>query len=275
MRLPLVLVDGQPVDPLAPAIPAVDLGFVRGVGVFEAVRVHQGTPFALHRHLDRLAQSASANGTPLAPRGDLERWCTHLAAEGKDCVIRLIATPGSPFGAPPSTVLIAEPVPPVLATYRFAVIAAPWHPAGAPWRLAGAKTISYGPNLQATEEAKAAGFDDAILVSRDRIVLEGPTSSVGWVSDGSLVLPDLSLGVLDSITRQLAVELADDLGIAHHTAVTPIDTLLSADEVLVLSTVKGVRPVVQVDDTHFDVGPVAERLMEAWARMVASPRADR
>lgn len=264
-----MLIDGEWIDPLAPAIAAVDLGLVRGVGVFEAVRVHDGIPFVLARHLDRLERSAAANGTPLAPRTDLEHWCRAMASTAGDCVLRLIATPGSQYGSPPRTVVMGEPVPEVLDAYRYAVIKAPWHPAGADWVLSGAKTISYGPNLAATEEARARGFDDAILVSRDRIVLEGPTSSVGWVSDGSIVLPDLSLGVLDSITRQVALELADELGIPHHTAITPIDTLLAADEVLVLSTVKGVRPVVEVDGRHFEPGPVAGRLMAAWDGMVA------
>ncbi len=272
MNLPLLLIDGEWVDPLAPAVAAVDLGLIRGIGVFEAVRVHDTVPFALDRHLDRLARSAAANGTPLVDRPDLEHWCRQVAAAAGDGVLRIVATPGSPYGSPPRTVIIGEPVPEVHDTYRFAVVAAPWHPAGAVWPLAGAKTISYGPNMAATEEAKARGYDDAILVSREGIVLEGPTSSVGWVSDGAIVLPDLSLGVLDSITRQVALELADALGIPHHTASTPIDTLLAADEVLVFSTVKGVRPVVEVDAHRFEVGPVARRLMEAWDGMVAGLR---
>jgi branched-subunit amino acid aminotransferase/4-amino-4-deoxychorismate lyase len=269
MNLPILLIDGEWVDPLAPSIAAVDLGLIRGVGVFEAVRVHDTVPFALDRHLDRLERSAAANGTPLAPRADLERWCRHVATAAVDGVLRLVATPGSPYGSPPRTILVAEPVPEVLDAYRFAIVSAPWHPAGAVWPLSGAKTISYGPNMAATEEARARGFDDAILVSREGIVLEGPTSSVGWVSDGAIVMPDLSLGVLDSITRQVALELADALGIPHHTASTPIDTLLAADEVLVCSTVKGVRPVVEVEAHHFEVGPIARLLMEAWDGMVA------
>ncbi|NND84000.1 MAG: hypothetical protein HKN46_02515 [Acidimicrobiia bacterium] len=272
MSLPLVLIDGEPIDALAPAVAPVDLGLIRGVGVFEAVRVHDTVPFALDRHLDRLSRSATANGTPLADRADLERWCRQLAATARDGVLRLVATPGSPYGSAPRTILIAEPVPEVLDSYRFATVAAPWHPAGAEWVLSGAKTISYGPNMAATEEAKARGFDDAILISRDGIVLEGPTSSVGWVSDGAIVLPDLSLGVLDSITRRVALELAESLGIPHHTAATPIDTLLSADEVLVMSTVKAVRPVVEVDGNHFEVGPIARQLMDAWDGMVAGLR---
>ena len=51
-------------DPTAPALPVTDHGFTVGDGVFEAVKVVDGRPFALTRHLDRLA--ASARGLGLA-----------------------------------------------------------------------------------------------------------------------------------------------------------------------------------------------------------------
>src|SRR5688500_18284825 len=48
----------------APAIAVSDHGFTVGDGVFEAVKVVAGRPFALSRHLDRLARSARGLGLP-------------------------------------------------------------------------------------------------------------------------------------------------------------------------------------------------------------------
>src|SRR3954451_5926865 len=51
-------------DPETPAVAVTDHGFTVGDGVFEAVKIVDGQPFALTRHLDRLARSA--RGHPLA-----------------------------------------------------------------------------------------------------------------------------------------------------------------------------------------------------------------
>src|SRR3954454_14988440 len=51
-------------DPAAPAITVSDHGLTVGDGVFEAVKVVDGTPFALSRHLTRLARSAAGLGPP-------------------------------------------------------------------------------------------------------------------------------------------------------------------------------------------------------------------
>ena len=51
-------------DPEAPAIGVTDHGLTVGDGVFEAIKVVDGQPFALTRHLERLARSAAALGLP-------------------------------------------------------------------------------------------------------------------------------------------------------------------------------------------------------------------
>src|SRR5690606_16147085 len=51
-------------DPEGPALAVTDHGFTVGDGVFEAVKVVAGMPFALTRHLERLARSAEGLGLP-------------------------------------------------------------------------------------------------------------------------------------------------------------------------------------------------------------------
>ncbi len=270
-----VLIDGVEVDPATATISVLDLGLVRGIGVFEAIKVYDGHPFTLGPHLDRLERSAAANGTPLAPRDRLEAWCREAGRLGGDAILRVLATPGGPDAgvAPPRTVVLVEDLPDLPTTFRLGTVVAPWHPAGAVWGLAGAKTLSYGPNMHATEEARSAGFDDALLLSADGIVLEGPTASVGWVTDGAIVFPSLDLGVLASVTRIVAEELAAEAGYPVVHGRFTLDELHTADEVLVLSTVKEVAPVVAIDDWHIPPGPVAAELARRFAQRVAAEAA--
>src|SRR5215213_10078269 len=51
-------------DPAAPSVTVRDHGFTVGDGVFEAVKIVDGQPFALTRHLDRLVRSARGLGLP-------------------------------------------------------------------------------------------------------------------------------------------------------------------------------------------------------------------
>ena len=57
-----VWVDGAVVDVATASVSAFDHGLTVGDGVFETLRVYDGTPFALRRHLDRLATSATGLG---------------------------------------------------------------------------------------------------------------------------------------------------------------------------------------------------------------------
>ena len=56
-------IDGRLLDdPTAPAISVFDHGLTVGDAVFEAIKVVDGQPFALRRHLDRLHRSAAGLG---------------------------------------------------------------------------------------------------------------------------------------------------------------------------------------------------------------------
>ena len=73
-----VLIDGEPADAEDASISGLDVGFQRGYGCFEALRVYDGAIFRLGPHLDRLASSAAKLHIPVPDRDDLANWCTDL-----------------------------------------------------------------------------------------------------------------------------------------------------------------------------------------------------
>jgi 4-amino-4-deoxychorismate lyase len=132
------------------------------------------------------------------------------------------------------------------------------------WDLAGAKIISYAPNLAATRRAQTEGFEDALLVTVDDLVLEGPTFAVAWVVDGVLETPTLELGILDSITRRVVLEEAIHLGLDVVEGTWGIDRIDDASEVMAMSTIREVQPVVSIGDMFLEPGTVTERLGDAF-----------
>jgi branched-subunit amino acid aminotransferase/4-amino-4-deoxychorismate lyase len=163
-------------------------------------------------------------------------------------------------------VVIHHPLPTLRPSVRLWPVTAPWHPAGRGWRLAGAKTLSYAPNTSATREAIAAGFDDAVLVSEDGTVLEGPTFSVAWVVDGVVETPPLALLILESITRRVVLECAAEEGMEVRQTMTGLARLAVATETMVWSTVREVTPVTAVGERTYPAGEVSRRLLEAFHR---------
>ena len=258
-RVP-ILRNGRPVSS---SISIFDPIVGRGDGCFEAFRSYEGRPFGLAEHLERLARSAAAMDIPLPPIPYIGEWARRAAAEQGDGVVRIYASAGTEEEGP-SLYVMAAPLPEIEPDYRLLAVDAPWHPAGADWELAGIKTLSYAPNMAATRVAQAAGFDDALLISRDGLVLEGPTSSVLWAVDGVIETPSLDLGILASVTRRIALSHARRYGIEVCEGRYPLARLSDADEVATLSSGREVKPVLAVGKLTFELGPLTALLAGAY-----------
>jgi branched-chain amino acid aminotransferase len=161
-----------------------------------------------------------------------------------------------------------EQLPALPKSVRLDLLDAPWHADGQVSELTGAKTLSYGPNLAATIEAKSKGFDDAALIGNGGVVLEGPTFSLGWVQGGVLFTPSLDSHILESITREATLEAADRVGVEVSIGRFHSDALLGSDEVFVMSTVREVMSVTAVADVDFEPGAVTARLADAFGELV-------
>lgn len=263
MRAHVVLVDGEPDG----SVPATDSSILRGDGCFEAIRCYGGRLFRAEDHLDRLERSASALGLTVPDRQDLRAWMAKSVEGRGDCVVRVVLTRGSAVpGIRPRgmCIVVSHPLPEPVGEVRLWPVTAPWHPAGRTWELAGVKTTSYAPNLAASRRAVEMGATDALLISDEGLVLEGPTFSVGWVSGGRVVTPALSLGILDSITRRVLAEIHPDVEEVE----AVLEEVLAADEVFVMSTIKEVAPVMAVGERSFAAGRTTAELAQRFRALV-------
>jgi branched-subunit amino acid aminotransferase/4-amino-4-deoxychorismate lyase len=266
-----VIIDGHPVDPQRARISVFDWGLLRGDGIFEAVRSYRGRLFRLDAHLVRLRRSAELMQLQLPDLSEIAAWARAVAADGHECTVRILVTRGGSepdVDSPGRVVVLWEPAPDPIPSVSVRPVSAPWHSAGLAWELMGAKTLSYAPNMSAWRVARAEGFNDALLLSRDGFVLEGPTFSIGWAVDGTIETPALDLGILASITRTVAFEEAAGLGLRVEEGRFTLDRVLEADEVFALSTLKEVKPVDRVGATVFEAGPITGKLAAAYRARV-------
>jgi branched-chain amino acid aminotransferase len=252
-------------DATAPAIRVSDHGFTVGDGVFEAVKVLDGRPFALTRHLERLVNSARGLGLP-DPDLDQVRHgvATVLAdqplARGR---LRITYTGGdAPLGsgrgdAAPTLVVVAAPLPD--AATEVGVVTVPW-PRNERGAVAGLKTTSYAENVVALAHAAERGASEAIFANLAGNLCEGTGSNVFYVVDGELRTPTLDSGCLAGITRALLLEWFGAREVDE-----PVEVLGRAEEIFLASTTRDVQPVRRCDDRDLgDPGPVTTRAAAVW-----------
>ena len=253
----IVSVDGRRSPTSEAVIPLKDDGLYRGDGVFEVVRLYEGVPFALGEHLDRLERSAEQIHLPIERAALEDEIDALLAAHGDgDAQVRIVMTRGG------RRIAAIEPLPDLGPSVSLATVT--YSPSVI---LTGAKTLSYGANMQATRLAKEAGADEAVLVRPDGIVLEPPTSTIFWVGDdGVLRTPHLPAGILDSITRRRLLEILDGVEEGDYS----LSELLAAREAFLASSIREVQPVSSVDGHELDRhGSRTQEAREAFDNLIA------
>lgn len=281
--LPMLWVDGVRVDPAARHLSALDRGFMLADGLFETMRVYNGTIFRLDRHLARLTAGARTLGIcPPTELADMIAEAMHAAraagiAEAcvRCTVSRGLSGPGvlAPPEVPPTSVLVLCAVPSFAPTIYSEGLAAhivtgrrnEWSP------TSGVKTLSYTDAVVAALEARRAGADEAILLDTAGHISETPTSNIFVCIGGALRTPPRSCGILPGITREAVMELAPSLGLEVAEPVVTEADLFGAAEVFVTSSLREVAPVVRVNGRPIGsgvVGPVTRRIMDAYAALV-------
>ena len=271
-----VWVDGAVVEADEARVSVFDHGLTVGDGVFETAKVVDGVPFALTRHLDRLASSASGLGLTPPDDGALRDAVGATLAANADAVaagplrLRITLTGGtSPLGsdrgqAGPTLVVALAPLTAWAPTAKVVVV---------PWTrneraaTAGLKTTSYADNVVALAHAKAHGGTEAVLANTAAMLCEGTGSNVFLVLAGELVTPPLSSGCLAGVTRALV--LASTGAVERD---VPLGALLEADEVFLTSSTRDVQAVHAVgDDAYGDApGPLTRQVAATFAERSAA-----
>lgn len=264
-------VNGQLLDdPNGPAIAVSDHGFTVGDGVFEAIKVIDGQPFALTRHLNRLATSARGMGLPEVALDEVRRGVGAVLADQRLPLgrVRVTYTGGeAPLGSgrgdkPPTLVVVVDAMRPRAGT--TSVVTVPW-PRNERGALAGLKSTSYGENVVALAYAAARGANEAVFANLAGNLCEGTGSNVFYVLDGELRTPTLAAGCLAGISRALLLEWYGGREVDE-----PVDVLESATEIFLVSTTRDVQPVRRWNDRDLEApGPLTRHAMEVWARREA------
>jgi len=260
-----------------------DLGLLFGDGVFEGMRSYGGKVFRLKQHLERLWASAKAIWLkiPISQEEMAKAVNDTLATNSiKDGYIRLVVTRGA--GAlgldpnkcsDPQVIVIADHIqlyPKEMYENGLEIITASTirnHSAALSPRI---KSLNYLNNIMAKIEGLQAGCVEALMLNAKGEVAECTGDNVFVVRKGVLMTPPIDAGILEGITRDAVIELAEESKIpVQQVALTRHDIFI-ADECFLTGSAAEVIPVVKLDSRVIGdgkPGPITKRLIERFVQL--------
>lgn len=274
-----VWLDGELVPVEEARISVFDHGLLYGDGCFEGIRIYGGKIFKEDEHVKRLFESAKAIRLqiPMTPQQVREAMHEAMQANGiaGDGYIRLVVTRGvGSLGlsiyhtACPSVFVIADKIalypPEVYQRGLHCIISslARNHPNTTSPRV---KSLNYLNNIMAKAEAKEAGADEAIMMTTDGFVSECTGDNIFVIRNGEVFTPPTEMGILEGITRNLAMELAGRRGIHVHEKVLIRHDLHIADECFATGTAAEIIPITRIDGRPVadgKPGPITKQLLQ-------------
>jgi branched-chain amino acid aminotransferase len=135
----------------------------------------------------------------------------------------------------------------------------------------GKITGSYINSAFAKSEAHWNGYDEAIVLNHDGHVAEGSAMNIFIVRRGTLITPAVSDNVLEGITRNTVLQLAQELDIPVCERSIDRTELYIADEVIFCGTGAQIAVVSEIDHRPIGsgkIGPVGKRLQETYFNIV-------
>ena len=253
-------------------IDATNAGALLGWGVFTTLAIRGGAPVLWSHHAARLERDAAAARVEFPfDEAQLRAGLMQLleAENIRDGLARISGTKrgdgrwndeaGAHWSivAAPGVAASGAPLQLEVSPFRVA--------ARAP--LAGVKTTSYLPYLHAWNEARARGFDEALLLTERGWVCEAARASIFWAKDGALYTPSLDCGCLRGVGRAVILQR-----FAAHQGQWPLAALWEADEAFVVSGAAGVRAIGSLCDERRtrvweNIGPLTSALQNEFWRL--------
>ena len=234
---------------------------VARAGHFTTMQVRGGAVQGLELHLARLVEASgqlygASPGTTLLRRHIREALADGGQTAG-DCTVRVRILPPFPEGPGDGKAWISAEQPPVAVD-----IEPPRRPPAAPLRLRthpglralpSVKHLALGFQLQARTQARAAGFDDAVLLAPDGRISEGTF----WNYWNFYAGPGAALA---GVTLQLLRGAVEQARIPQARRVLTVDSLAGLVAGFALNST-GIAVIDAIDDHRFPGDPDAERRM--------------
>jgi branched-chain amino acid aminotransferase len=278
-----VYIDGELYEKEHAKVSVFDHGLLYGDGVFEGIRVYNGKIFKCEKHIDRLYESAHAIGIRI-PMSKVEMGRaiedTLKANSMTQAYIRLVVTRGvgdlgldPKLCARPSVIIITDKIqlyPPEVYEKGLELIISSTprnHQSALSPRI---KSLNYLNNIMAKMEGQRAGVREVVMLNLEGYVCECSADNIFLVKDGVVKTPPPCAGILKGITRDIILDIADEMKVpAKEENITRFD-LYVADEVFLCGTGAELIAAIKIDGRDIGEGkpgPIFKKLLKRFREL--------
>ncbi|WP_026693986.1 D-amino-acid transaminase [Peribacillus kribbensis] len=242
-----------------------DRGYQFGDGVYEVIRVYDGTPFAMEEHLERFYRSAKEIEIELSLtmeelKGKLEELFAAGPFHDGGIYVQLsrgVAPRKHQYEEGIKPQLIAYPVPSKRPEKEQQEGVSAITADDLRWLRCDIKSLNLLYNIMIKQRAYTSGAFEGILI-RDGYVTEGTSSNIFMIKDRTIYSHPASNLILNGITRMKLAALFAENGWTFKEQAFTKEELLQADEVFMSSTTAEVVPIIRIDQQPVGDGTPGE-----------------
>ena len=249
-------------------ISPLDRGFLFGDAIYEVIIAVNKKPFELDAHLTRLKKNISSLRYSLSDQFDLEEIILEVISRNKfiNQVIYVQISRGTDIVRDhiPSNDLIPTIF---VSSHELKTEFSPSSGEKAilledfRWRKSQIKATSLLANVIYRSEAKNQEVFETILFENG-FITEGAVSNVFCCIDNKILTPPLTENILPGVTRKVILELIQDTSFEYQETKISVDSFLSAEEIWVTNSTKGVIPIIELDGKKIGSGLPGEKYLQ-------------
>ena len=249
-------------------ISPLDRGFLFGDAIYEVIIAVNKKPFELDAHLTRLKKNISSLKYSLSDQFDLEETILEVISRNKflNQVIYVQISRGTdivrdhiPSNDLTPTIFISSHELKTdfsMSSGEKAILLEDFR-----WRKSQIKATSLLANVIYRSEAKHQEVFETILFENG-FITEGAVSNVFCCIDNKIFTPPLTENILPGVTRKVILELIQDTSFEYEETKITVDSFLSAEEIWVTNSTKGVIPIIELDGKKIGSGLPGEKYLQ-------------
>lgn len=246
-----------------------------GSSVFDGARWFENVSPDLDSHCERVNRSAVALGMKATMAADEIAGLTLDGLKKFDGKTAVYIRPmywaehggymGVPADAESTRFCLCLYESPMIAPSGFSLTLSPFRRPTIETMPTNAKAgCLYPNNGRAIMEAKARGFDNALVMDMLGNVAETGSSNIFLVKDGQVFTPAANGTFLSGITRARTIGLLADYGFRTTEKALTMRDFMEADEIFSTGNHSKVVPVTRIENRDLQPGPIARKARELY-----------
>ena len=249
-------------------ISPLDRGFLFGDAIYEVIIAVNKKPFELDAHITRLKKNISSLKYSLSDQIDLEEIILEIISRNKFSKQVIYVQISRGTDSVRDHIPSADLIPTVFVSSHElktefssssgekAILLEDFR-----WRKSQIKATSLLANVIYRSEAKQQGVFETILFENG-FITEGAVSNVFCCIEDKIITPPLTENILPGVTRKVILNLIQDTSLVYEETKIPIDTFLSAEEIWVTNSTKGIIPIIELDGIKIGSGFPGEKYLQ-------------